>query len=349
MKKKNTAVIVAVCMAVSVLAGCGGEKQKIYEQAGKDLEQGSYEYALQGYEASVANEVKLPHSYRGAGIASLRLGNYEEAAEYFTKALNCEKLGKALKKDLLAYRATSYMKSGSYEEAMADCQILSEEHDMDADLYFLSGKAALALDSYEEAASNFQQAYKEDSTYDMAIRIYEVYRDKEMEADGTGYLEAALESAPKDAQDYCDRGRVYYYMDDYGNARESLIEASNQGNTQALLLLGMVYMAQKDISNARAMYMEFVSREEKAARGYNGLALCDIAEGNYDAALENIGTGVLIADTEEMQSLLFNEVVVYEKKLDFATALQKVKEYREMFPEDKAAAREMAFLKTRVK
>ena len=49
-----------------------------------------------------------------------------------------------------------------------------------------------------------------------------------------------------------------------------------------------------------------------------------------------------------MQSLLFNEVVAYEKKLDFATALQKVQEYLEIYPDDKEASKEMAFLKTRV-
>ena len=44
---------------------------------------------------------------------------------------------------------------------------------------------------------------------------------------------------------------------------------------------------------------------------------------------------------------LFNEIVAYEKKLDFATALTKVQEYIEMFPEDSAAKKERAFLKTR--
>lgn len=53
------------------------------------------------------------------------------------------------------------------------------------------------------------------------------------------------------------------------------------------------------------------------------------------------------ATTDEMQSLLFNEIVTYEKKLDFATALTKVKEYIDMFPEDSAAKKELAFLKTR--
>ncbi|MDO4274071.1 MAG: tetratricopeptide repeat protein [Eubacteriales bacterium] len=348
MKKSRTAIILAVCMGATLFAGCGSEKQKIYEQAGKDLEQGSYEYALQGYEASVQNEVKLPHSYRGAGIANLRLGNYEAAAECFTNALNSDNMGKALRKDVLSYRATAYFKAGAYEDAMADCQTLSEDGSLDADGYYLTGKVALEMDSYEEASSNFEQAYVEDSTYDMAIRIYQAYIEKGMEADGTRYLEAALKTEPKDAQDYCDRGRVYYYMEDYDNAQKELIEAANQESSEAVLLLGMVYLAQNDVSNARVMYQEYVSKEGASAKGYNGLALCDIEEGNYSNALTNISNGLPSATTEEMQSLLFNEIVVYEKMLDFPTAQQKAREYLEMFPEDEAAAKELAFLKTRI-
>ena len=100
---------------------------------------------------------------------------------------------------------------------------------MDAGSYFLTGKVALAMDSYEEAASNFKQAYGEDSTYDMAIEIYEAYLDKDMEADGTRYLEAALSSEAKDAQDHCDRGRVYYYMEDYSSAKKRASGSNQEG------------------------------------------------------------------------------------------------------------------------
>lgn len=182
---------------------------------------GSYKYALEEYQSSIQNGVKLAQSYRGAGIASLRLGKYEDAVNNFTEALNCDNVSKNLRKDILSYRATAELKWGKYEDAMADCQTLGEDFSMDASSYFLTGKVALAMDSYEEAASNFKQAYGEDATYDMAIQIYEAYLDKDMEADGTRYLEAALSSEAKDAQDHCDRGRVYYYMEDYTNAKKS--------------------------------------------------------------------------------------------------------------------------------
>lgn len=338
----------AACVSALLLTGCENEQKKIFEQAGKDLEQGSYEYALQGYEASVSNEVYLPQSYRGAGIANLRMGNYDAAIQNFTDALNCEKVGKSLQKDLYSYRATAQMKAGYLEQAMADCQSLAGVEDLDADGYFLTGQVALAMDSYDEAASNFENAYAEESNYDMAIRIYQTYLEKEMEADGTRYLEAALTTEAKSAEDFCDRGRVYYYMEDYANAQKELITASNDGSTEALLLLGMVYLAQNDTSNARAMYQQYITEAGESGKGYNGLALCDIADGNYDSALNNIAAGIPAASTEEMQSLLFNEIVVYEKKLDFATAKQKAQEYVEMFPEDEEAAAELAFLETRV-
>ena len=45
---------------------------------------------------------------------------------------------------------------------------------------------------------------------------------------------------------------------------------------------------------------------------------------------------------------MFNEIAVYEKKLDFQTALQKAKEYLDLYPEDKTVKKELAFLNTRV-
>lgn len=356
MKIKRTAVILAACMGISLLAGCGDDNQKIFEQADKDLAQGSYEYAREGYLTSVKNKVKLPLSYRGAGIASLRLGDYQDAIQNFASALACEDTGKALAKDILAYKATAEIKAGSYEDAMADCQTLIKDHDMDADTWFLAGNAALLLDSYEEAASDFGKSFDADPTYDRAIRIYGIYLDQDMEADGTTYLEAALKKKTKDSESHCDKGRIYYYMEDYDNARQELTQAANDGEEEADLLLGMVYLAQNDISNARTMFQNYVEASVgdgdtkdgySPAKGYNGLALCDIAEGNYDSALTNISSGITVSDTDDLQSLLFNEVIAYEKKLDFASALDKAQTYVGMYPNDADGQKEVAFLKTR--
>jgi tetratricopeptide (TPR) repeat protein len=137
-------------------------------------------------------------------------------------------------------------------------------------------------------------------------------------------------------------------MEDYEKAKKELTTAANQDDTEELLLLGKVYLGQNDISNARSMYQEYIAQTGSSAKGYNGLAQCDIADGNYSDALENISKGLEIATTEEMQDLLSNEIVVYERQLDFQTALEKAREYLALFPNDESISRELIFLKSRI-
>lgn len=99
-------------LTFGMLTGCGGEEKKTYDQACADLAQGSYDYALQGYQSSITAGYKTAEAYRGAGIANIHLGNYQDAIDSLTNGLNDEKAGKALKKDMLAYRATAELKSG---------------------------------------------------------------------------------------------------------------------------------------------------------------------------------------------------------------------------------------------
>lgn len=349
MRNKKIIWMLAAGLGMTLLTGCGGENKKTYEQANTDLEQGNYDYALNEYQACISAGYKLSQSYRGSGIVKLRTGDYQGAIDDLTSALNDEKTGRSDQKDILEYRAAAELKAELYDQAMADCQTLAEDYSLNANDYYLTGCVALAMDSYDEASSNFSEAYGSDSTYEMAIQIYEAYLTQDMEADGTRYLEAALKTEAKTADDYCERGKVYYYMQDYDNARTELTTASEKGSTEAALILGMVYMAQGDTANARSFYQQYIDADgEDPAKGYNGLALCDIADGDYDSALQNISQGLGDATSDEMRDLLFNEIVVYEKKLDFSTALSKAQEYVQTFKDDEAAVKELTFLQSRV-
>ena len=349
MRNKKIICLLAAGLGALLLTGCGGENQKTYEQANADLEQGNYDYALNEYQTCISAGYKLSQSYRGSGIVKLRTGDYQGAIDDLTSALNDEKTGKSDQKDILEYRAAAELKAELYDQAMAGCQTLAEDYSLNANDYYLTGCVALAMDSYDEASSNFSEAYGSDSTYEMAIQIYEAYLGQDMEADGTRYLEAALKTEAKTADDYCERGKVYYYMDDYENARTELTTAADKGSTEATLILGMVYMAQGDTSNARSFYQQYIDADgDDPAKGYNGLALCDISDGDYDSALQNISQGLGDATSDEMRDLLFNEIVVYEKKLDLSTALSKAQEYVQTFKDDDAAAKELTFLQSRV-
>ena len=71
------------------------------------------------------------------------------------------KQGKSDRKDLLEYRAAAELKAELYDQAMADCQTLAEDYSLNANDYYLTGCVALAMDSYDEASSNFSEAYGE--------------------------------------------------------------------------------------------------------------------------------------------------------------------------------------------
>ena len=95
------------------------------------------------------------------------------------------------------------------------------------------------------------------------------------------------------------------------------------------------------------MFQQYVSQAENGPKGFNGLTLCDIEDGDYDSALSDIESGIHVAGPEDMQSLLFNEIVVYEKKLDllrhcFARKHRNIWNYTR---KDKTVEKELAFLK----
>ena len=60
-------------------------------------------------------------------------------------------------------------------------------------------------------------------------------------------------------------------------------------------LYGTEGYSQCQNSSSRNMYL----RQRTGAKGFNGLALCDMEDGDYDSALSNITMGSLPADGED--------------------------------------------------
>ncbi|MGI6095872.1 MAG: tetratricopeptide repeat protein [Lachnospiraceae bacterium] len=336
--------------AMLCFAGCGkNDEVSHYESGAEALEAGSYEEAIGDFELSVAEEENLVESYRGEGIAYLRLGNYEEASASFEKALSAmegKKKDRALETDILFYQASALYKAQDLEGSKACCdQIL--ELGFHKEACFIRGSIYLEQDDYENAQKDFARMLDGSKEYRDYLNVYRVYEKKDMTGDGDAFLEKALEISYKDADDYFERGRIYYYLEDYEHAKEALVTAMNDGNKEAALFLGKVYAGLDDIGNARAMYQQYMTDNGESAKSYNGLAYCDIVEGNYDDALNNIILGLTMAEGDDRQSLLFNEIVAYEGKLDFETARTKAEQYLASYPEDTAAQKEYEFLQSR--
>ena len=95
------------------------------------------------------------------------------------------------------------------------------------------------------------------------------------------------------------------------------------------------------------MYQKCLKQEELKAEAYNGLAYCSMELEDYEKALEYIQKGLKVNDKEVNQALLFNEIVIYEKNQDFASAKEKMQQYLTLYPADDTAVKENYFLQTR--
>jgi tetratricopeptide (TPR) repeat protein len=282
-------------------------------------------------------------------MAYMALAQYEDAELAFEAALEyTDERQPENTEDVELYLATVQYREEKYEEAIETCdQILEADTKGNADAYFLRGASRLYDGLSEEAGNDFDAAVALSPTdYDLYLNIYECYRTQNLSGLGGAYLQSALNIQGDDTEHYYNRGRIYYYLEQYDEAQSQLIGPVEEGYEPAMYLIGKVYLAQEDYEHAQAIYEQLQSGSD-SAESYNGLALCAIERGDYDTALSYISQGLALDDSEGSQELYFNEIIAYEKKLDFATAKEKAQEYVQRYPSDEAGQKEWTFLATR--
>ena len=94
-------------------------------------------------------------------------------------------------------------------------------------------------------------------------------------------------------------------------------------------------------------YQEALALNVLQSQIYNRMAADAIEAGQYDEALGYIEQGRSYADSSAAQALDFNEAVAWEKKADFAKALDLFETYADKYGADEVTQRELAFLRTR--
>lgn len=329
-------------------AGCGKDKADQYYESGiKAVEAEEYQEAIADLEQVIGAGKRLPEAYRAYGIAWLRMESYPEAIAAFSRSLNSmDDENEAFEKDVMFYLAQARLLSGDIDKTLeVYSDILKKGPDRQA--FFLRGRVYIGQNDYENARKDFIRALEDCEDYNLYINIYLLYEEKNKAVEGNEYLELALSMEPETGEDHYHRGRIYEYQKDYENAKAELIEAMKLEYEDAMLLLGRIYLEMDDPTSARSMYQEYLAESENGARAYNGLAICDIYEENYDAALGNIQKGLAENNEDERRGLLYNEIVAYEYKKDFVTAKEKMNAFLELYPDDAEALRENEFLSTR--
>ncbi|MCC8103963.1 MAG: tetratricopeptide repeat protein [Clostridiales bacterium] len=341
-------LLLAVFSGGCAMGEASGEKTSEGLEA---LAEGSYQEAATLFEEAVSDGEALVLAYRGLGLAYMGLGDYESAAEAFETALtHTDSRMPSTIEDIRLYLATAQYRMEGYADVIDTCNnILNDSEDGNADAHFLRGASYLCEGETEQAASDFDAAVAlSPSDYDLYLNIYECYAQMSLSAVGVTYLQAAQSLTGDDTEYYYNQGRIYYYLGNYSEAQQMLIGPVEEKYEPAMYLIGKVYLAMDDYTHALAVYQQIQEEFGESTQCYNGLALCAMMQGNYDAALSYISLGLALDGTAGKQELYFNEIVTYEKMLDFATAAEKAAAYIENYPTDEAGQKEWEFLQTRL-
>ena len=349
--RKSCFLITIWILAVLCLAGCGSlnvsldpDDSGAYENAMTALARAEYDTALTEFQKAADVDGRLAESYRGQGLVYFAKGEYKYAETLFDQSLDSMRvINQDFTEDVKYYKAECLNQMNENEKAEALYRELAQGARPEM-ANALLGRLYMKQQDMLDAGEYFNLAVSEAQDYEVFLLIYETCFEAGLEADGTAYLQKALELTPEDAKDESNLGKIYYYLNEPAEAGEHLRKAVDAGYEDAVWALGSLYLDQEDISSARTLYEESISRGMNQAGCFNGLAMCSLKEGMGDAALQYIAEGLKADNGKFQKCLLFNEMIAYEKILDFETARAKALEFLTQYPGDPKMKREFRFL-----
>ncbi|MDD3368799.1 MAG: tetratricopeptide repeat protein [Lachnospiraceae bacterium] len=343
----TTAYGLVLCMA---LTGCGQGLEQTNVKAGMDAVAAmDYDTALSAFETALTDGESERSIYRGEGLAYLGKSMYSESVDAFEKALAASgEMVDSMDYDINYYLACAYEKNGDRTKAIAVYDAILALKPKDLDALYLRGSLLLKQGDYENACKDFEVVLSlEPTNIDRIVSICELLDNQGYQQIAKEYLEGTMAEENAKKLTTFDLGRIYYYLEDYDNAKTNLEQARDNTNPETALYLGKTYEALGDFNYAASVYNSYLQADAESAEVYNQLGLCKIKQGAYEEALTAFQTGMAIEGNDQMQSLSYNEIVAYEYLEDYKKAAVLMEAYLAKYPDDEAAQREYLFLKTR--
>ncbi len=340
-----------ICFSFAILTALFlGACSKASPNVGKGMraiEELDYQAALDCFEQAEEDHEDARQISRGRGIAYMGLASYEQAAECFEETLKLSRgLVESMDYDVNYYLAAAYTKCGRLNDAEATYDAILAMKSDEVEAYFLRGNVRMGLNKADQAEEDFDRVLSmEPRNYERLIQIFQVLDNYGHRETGQAYLKAALDQGSN--MSAFDKGRIYFYLEQYQNAYTALEEARSTGGAEAYLYLGRAYEATGDYNYAANVYNAYLAQKTDSAEIYNQLGLCELKRGEYQKALDAFQAGMKVENNEIQQSLSYNEIVAYEYLGEFTRAKVLMETYLQNYPDDANAQREYTFLSTR--
>lgn len=324
MKKIRTA-LVFLCLAayLCLTAGCGNSRNK--EQLENEL------------------------AYRQIGMQKLSEGSYQEAVDYFQRALDQSlAIVEALEVDICYYKAEAQYRGGDVEGAIATYTALIDYDKDNVEALYLRGTAYLAQGQTQEALKDYQAAAEKGKENGALYQhMAEALLHTGLNQEAEEYLQAAVALNGEDAESLRERGYAFYLLGDYGSARTSLDKAISMGDEEAVFYLARIEDALGNSDKALQLYEAYIADHGDDTATLYELGMARLEKGSYDQALAFFQKALEAEDPVNVQQLRRGEIIALEYLADFAGAREKLQAYMADYPEDTEALREWEFLQSR--
>ncbi len=234
-------------------------------------------------------------------------------------------------KQKLRKRGISAYKSGRYEEAVRLFdEALDEKQwgsgDLDRDCRLYKAAALFHIEKYSEAERTYKEIIRGPHDEKDEIWLQSMVR-----------LSAAMAALDVDNPDL-------------SVLVPTLSEAVAAGEDELGLYLGAAYQAAGDKENMYQAYAAYAEKYGMTTYIAYQLSTYDLETGNLEQAEKDIQSGFDSGDQVYASMLLYNEVVLMEKRDpdNKEAALEKMKELLDMFPDNETFKKEYDFLYNRL-
>ncbi len=310
------------------------------------LELSDYASAKDAFDHAVSMKDELELAYRGLGMMSMERELYTDAVNYFNLAIEQVELDVGeLEYDILQYRAKAEVLAEKYEDAIKTYDALIQLGVNIPQNRLAMGGVYLKLGDEEQATACYNQVLAENGQ-DVSIYfgIYNAFEENGYGEKGISFLNKALEIAGDSALDHLNRGKIYYLMGNYSAAIMELSYPLAENNAQAAMYTAFCYEDQGDYETAADYYVQSLNIENSPLTA-NYYAMCLSAMGDDNHAWNVVHTTMeAFPDTEYMQDLKWNEIILYERMDMLPSALTRLLEYQEAYPDDPAIQQELQYL-----
>ena len=210
-----------------------------------------YKEAIDAFHSVLETEPDNADIYNNLGVAYSCLANFEQAENYYVKALELDP-----------------------ELAQAYINL--------SDLYYKAGDLASAVGTLQRGSYELQDNLA------IAHLLARVYIEDQRWDDAIDELERVLDGEPENYDAYYDLGHVYFELGDYDSAIANFEEVLNyiEDNELIFYQTALAYEANDELDKAISNLLKSIAVNDKFPLGYKRLGMLFMARGDLQDAKE---------------------------------------------------------------